>query len=257
MSGSREFRIDFHVHTSYSFDCATPPKLVLEMARRRGLHGLAITDHDRVEGALAALEANRDPDLLVIPGIEIKSDLGDVIALYVTQNVRSRRFAEVIDEIHALGGLAYLPHPMRTFGEEGSHRIARQHPEIDLWELHNGRYFRSHHEAARRFFDELAIAGPMCGSDAHVPWEVGLYWTRLARLPTDPRILLECAPSATPSAEPRDELAVRVGTTIGETIKSLKRRQYAKTGALLAGLPWRAARKAAQAVRHAASSSRR
>ena len=68
---ARKYAVDFHVHTSYSFDSVTPPKVVIEMARRRGLDGIAVTDHDTIDGAVATVEANRHSDFLVIPGIEV------------------------------------------------------------------------------------------------------------------------------------------------------------------------------------------
>ncbi|MBV8490266.1 MAG: PHP domain-containing protein, partial [Candidatus Eremiobacteraeota bacterium] len=168
---NQEKRYDFHVHTSYSYDSLTPPKTVVEVARRRGLDGIAVTDHERVEGALAAMEANRDAGFLVIPGIEIKTDIGDVIALYVTENVRSRRFDDVVEEIHQLGGIACLPHPLRTFGESRSRAIFAERRPLDLWERYNGRYDRRHYAQADRLFDELDIPGALSGSDAHFPWE--------------------------------------------------------------------------------------
>ena len=134
------FAIDFHVHTSFSHDSPMPPRLVIEMARRRGLAGIAVTDHDTIEGALAVLDCNRHSDFLVIPGIEVKSDLGDIIGLYLERQIRSRRFADVIQEIHEAGGVVYVPHPIRTFGAERIPRIHTEHPAIDLWEKFNGRY---------------------------------------------------------------------------------------------------------------------
>src|SRR5437588_13111965 len=38
------FAIDFHVHTSFSYDCLMAPNLVIEIARLRGLGGIAVTD---------------------------------------------------------------------------------------------------------------------------------------------------------------------------------------------------------------------
>src|SRR5262249_29889549 len=88
----RLWSIDFHVHTSFSHDCATSPATVIELARRRGLDGIAVTDHETEEGGLATVEANRHQDFLVIPGAEIKTDLGDLIGLFLTHAIKSRKF---------------------------------------------------------------------------------------------------------------------------------------------------------------------
>ena len=49
--------VDLHCHTRASFDCLSAPKAVVRAAAERGLTHLAITDHDRIEGALEAREA--------------------------------------------------------------------------------------------------------------------------------------------------------------------------------------------------------
>lgn len=246
---NRQFAVDFHVHTSHSYDCMASPKTVIEMARRRGLDGVAITDHDTVRGALATLEANRYDDFLVIPGIEVKSDRGDIIGLYVTSEIQSRNFAEVIAEIHSQGGLAYLPHPIRTFGAKGAMAVHGEYPEIDIWEAYNGRYDSREFAAAHRLIDELAVEA-VCGSDAHAPWEVGIFRTLLPHLPKDAPALLSSCPSANLVATPRRELARRVGITLGEATGKMKRGEYSQLGLLLASLPWKALRRSLRAVGH-------
>ena len=44
--------VDLHCHTSASFDSLSKPESVVQAAAKRGLTHLAITDHDRIEGAL-------------------------------------------------------------------------------------------------------------------------------------------------------------------------------------------------------------
>jgi predicted metal-dependent phosphoesterase TrpH len=242
------FAIDFHVHTSFSYDCPMPPKLVIEAARRRGLDGIAITDHDTVAGALATVDANRHSDFLVIPGIEVKSDLGDIIGLYVGSQIRSHRFADVIREIHDIGGITYLPHPIRTFGAERTKEIHTEHPDIDLWELYNGRYEKAEFVQAREVFDALGIVGPLCGSDAHFPWDIGVFRTVLADLPGDPQKLLALSRGAELWAQPRGEIARSAGITLGAMTKAFKRGDYAKFGRFLVALPWKAAKKSARTI---------
>ncbi len=245
--GQRRYAIDFHVHTSHSFDSLTPPKMAIEIARRRGLDGIAVTDHDTISGAVAAAEANRYSDFLVIPGIEVKSDRGDIIGLYLKRDIKSRTFADVIDEIHEQGGVAYLPHPIRTFGAAAVPEILAGYPGIDRWELYNGRYDRAETAAARAAFTQLSIAHPLCGSDAHFPWEIGLFRARFSELPRDARTLLAASTPAL-HAPPRSDLAVRGGIRLGATVKRIKRRDYAGLAPLLISLPWRALRLSARAA---------
>jgi predicted metal-dependent phosphoesterase TrpH len=244
---SGPFSIDFHVHTSFSYDCVMPPKLVIEVARRRGLNGIAVTDHDTVEGALAVMKANRYDDFLVIPGVEIKSDLGDITGLYVTSEITSRRFSDVIREIHDQGGLAYLPHPIRTFGAPRVKEIRNAHPEIDLWELYNGRYERNDFIQSEEAFGALGILGPLCGSDAHLPWEVGLFRTVLTDLPYDSQSLLTLSRTAKLLATPRGDIALSAGITLGGMTKAFKRGEHGKLARVVTALPWKLIKKSLQA----------
>jgi predicted metal-dependent phosphoesterase TrpH len=237
------FAIDFHVHTSFSYDCPMPPKFVIDVARWRGLDGIAVTDHDTVDGALAALEANRYSDFLVIPGIEVKSDLGDIIGLYVDRQIESHGFAEVIQEIHDKGGVAYLPHPIRTFGARRMREIHTAHPDIDLWEMYNGRYERADFAQSREEFEALGIVGPLCGSDAHLPWDIGVFRTVMTDLPRDPQALLTLSRSANLVATPRGEIALSAGIALGAVTKAFKRGEYAKVSRSLMALPWKALKK--------------
>lgn len=244
MSDSRGgFAIDFHVHTSFSYDCPMAPKLVIEIARRKGLDGIAVTDHDTVAGGLAAAAANRYTDFLVIPGVEVKSDSGDIIGLYVDRQITSRQFGDVIREIHDKGGLAYVPHPIRTFGVEKMKHIHAAHPEIDLWEKYNGRYEIADFVQSRDVFEKLGITAPLCGSDAHFPWDVGVFRTLLQDLPRDPQSLLALSSGARLQAKPRGEMALSAGIMLGGMMKDFNRGAYAKLARSLAHLPWTIAKK--------------
>ena len=64
-------RIDLHIHTTASDGLHTPAEIV-EMARRKGLRVLSITDHDTVKGVAPAIEVAGD-HLEVVPGVEISA----------------------------------------------------------------------------------------------------------------------------------------------------------------------------------------
>jgi predicted metal-dependent phosphoesterase TrpH len=252
MSG--RFSIDFHVHTLRSYDCLTPPKMAIEMARRRGLDGIAVTDHDTIRGAMETVEANHYNDFLVIPGIEVTTDAGDLIGLHVSQNIESRSFSDVIAEIRQKGGVAYLPHPIRTFGKSFSAAAAGA-LDVDVWERYNGRYSARQFHQSDALFDDFSAARVVCGSDAHFPWEIGLFRTVLEDLPTDAASLLALTAGARLEAGPRTEMALRTGITLGEAVKKLKRGQYASLGLLLASLPWKALRRSLRRERRDSAGS--
>jgi predicted metal-dependent phosphoesterase TrpH len=68
-------RADLHTHSTYSDGKLTPTELI-ERAVGRGLEVFALTDHDCTDGIAEALEAaQKHPQLLFIPGIELSTDL--------------------------------------------------------------------------------------------------------------------------------------------------------------------------------------
>jgi len=66
--------LDLHLHSTCS-DGAVAPQALPELARRGGLHAIALTDHDTASGVVAAQDAARALGLLVIAGTELTCDL--------------------------------------------------------------------------------------------------------------------------------------------------------------------------------------
>ena len=73
--------IDLHLHTVCSDGLDTPEALV-ETALASGLRVISITDHDTVEGVIRGMEAARNTDLELIPGIELSS-IQDLIDIHI------------------------------------------------------------------------------------------------------------------------------------------------------------------------------
>jgi predicted metal-dependent phosphoesterase TrpH len=148
----------------------------------RGLTHLAITDHDRIDGALAARE--RAPGgLTVIVGQEIRTTAGDLIGLYLKAPVApgmSPHDAAVA--VHEQGGLVGLPHPYDRF-RAGAGRSAwadeleRLLPLLDYVEAWNARLMLGDGNVRAA---ELAAAHKLPGvavSDAHTVLEVGVAYS--------------------------------------------------------------------------------
>src|SRR5580693_442815 len=103
-------RFDLHLHTEYSPDCDTSLERIEAHCLAQGLTGLAVTDHNTLEGALRLRD--RVKSLQVIVGEEVSTRDGDVIGLFLREPIPPRLSAlETMDAIHAQGGLVYLPHP--------------------------------------------------------------------------------------------------------------------------------------------------
>ena len=165
-------RIDLHTHTFYSPDGITSPKRFVEACRRKELTCVAVTDHNTIRGALAVKEI---APFTVIVGEEVRSSEGEIIGLYLSEEVPAGLSAgETIERIRAQSGLVSLPHPLDRFrggvGTEGLRRLA---PLIDIVEVMNARttVSRDNDEAAR-LAAEYDLAGTAV-SDAHSPWELG------------------------------------------------------------------------------------
>lgn len=165
---------DLHVHTKYSFDCLLEPRTVIKIALMRDLSVIAITDHNTVKGGLATIrEASSVENLIVIPGIEVKTDMGDLIGLYVQEEIKSRDFYDVVDEIRAQGGLVVLPHPYR--GHKGA--VEELAKLADLIEAVNGRCSHAKNVKAHQLAKETGKP-TVAGSDAHFAFEIGRVKTK-------------------------------------------------------------------------------
>lgn len=170
-------RIDLHVHTKYSGDALIEPNVLLKIARKRMLDGVAITDHETLKG----WKSIPNTSLAVIPGIEKRTNLGSIIGLFVTDNVNTSQFHETVDEIRSQGGIVVLPHPCDSFRRD-TLKIDQLdkntlEKEIDVVEVFNSRCaFNYFNDRARKLAEKLekCMVG---GSDAHFPFEVGNAYT--------------------------------------------------------------------------------
>ena len=170
---------DFHMHTSYSGDCDTPPEVVVDRCRKAGLNCIAITDHNKIQGAL---EARRLADFTVIVGEEVKSSQGDIIGLFLEEEVpKGLSPLETVRRIRDQGGLVMVPHPIDAI-RRGPLSPAALHeilPYVDLIEVLNARTMLSRDlERCRRLAAETAIP-PVAVSDAHTPGELGSAYMEL------------------------------------------------------------------------------
>lgn len=164
---TNDLKFDLHIHSKHSYDSFLNPEKIIKIAKRNGLDGIAITDHNTIKGGIEALKVNDEEEFQVIVGAEIKTEYDDIIGLFLNEEIRTRRFEEVIEEIKSNGGLSVLPHPYRKykFPEEIVDKV-------DLVEAYNSRSKKEGNEMAY----ELAkkFKKPMtAGSDAHLGFEIG------------------------------------------------------------------------------------
>ena len=104
---------DLHMHTIHSYDGTATVPAVLRRAKEIGLDVIAITDHDEISGALEAMKLASYYGVEVIPGIEITTAEGDLLALFITEKVSAGLpLIETVLKVRELGGICIAPHPM-------------------------------------------------------------------------------------------------------------------------------------------------
>jgi predicted metal-dependent phosphoesterase TrpH len=104
---------DLHLHTIYSYDGTASLAAVLSRAKQIGLDVIAITDHDEIKGAVKALELAPNYGVEVIPGSEITTADGDLLALFIQEKVQAGlSLVETVLRVRELGGICIAPHPM-------------------------------------------------------------------------------------------------------------------------------------------------
>lgn len=193
---SRGLRLDLHLHTRASWDCLSDPVAILERARERGVHRVAMTDHNRLE---LSLEMHRRYPDAVIPGEEIRTEEGiDLIGLYIRKEIpKGTPAIDACRLIREDGGVIYLPHPFAP-GKGGSGRHATAlAPLVDVVEVFNARL---HPGRLNGLALELARSHQKlrgAGSDAHTLGEVGGGWVEVPHHENRPRALLAALPNGT------------------------------------------------------------
>lgn len=174
-------RFDLHMHSFFSPDAADSPEDLIAAARARGLSGIAITDHDNCEvheylraKGLAREDGMAVEGFLVLPGVEVSTADGHLLCLGATLPVMAGRpSAEVVDAIHARGGVAIPSHPYDRW-RSGIHEAVLDRVPFDGLEVFNAavssrRYNVQALEYARRRGWSMTAS-----SDAHHASAVGV-----------------------------------------------------------------------------------
>jgi predicted metal-dependent phosphoesterase TrpH len=181
-----------------------------------------VTDHDRIEGALAARDA-APAGLTIIVGEEIKTRDGDLIAAFLERPVPPGM--SVLDSVAAVreqGGLVGVPHPFD--GLRGSlltgGRMSELVSLVDWIEIHNARLVGRGNERAAAFAREHGIPG-VAASDAHSVLEVGVAYTALDGDPSTPAGLLAALAGAE-IVPGRASFAARLWTPIAKAVNQVR-----------------------------------
>ena len=181
-------RVDLHLHSDYSHDGQSSLQELIDRCAECGLDRIALTDHNTVQGALAL--AKRAPQLTIV-GEEAKTREGEVIGLFINSRVPPYLAPEqVMDIIHEMGGLTYVPHPLdRNRAHFSPERVVELADRIDIIETYNPWCDAAANQAAARLAEELGKV-VATGSDSHAARELGRSWMEMDDY-TTPRDFLE------------------------------------------------------------------
>ncbi|MFB6092256.1 MAG: CehA/McbA family metallohydrolase [Haloquadratum sp.] len=174
--------VELHAHSSLSYDGRDPVELLLSQAEAIGLDALAVTDHDEIDASLRAAELAPEYGLVGIPGMEVTSEAGHVLAFGITELVEAGlSYDETLDRIHELGGIAVVPHPFQSSRHGVAAEIrSDQLAKADAIEVYNSRLFTGRaNRKAERFATERGLP-KTAGSDAHIGEMVGQAVTEVA-----------------------------------------------------------------------------
>ncbi len=169
-------KLDLHIHSKYSEDAIGEPKEIIKQVKKKDLDGIAITDHNTVEGGLKGVK-DCPKDFIVIPGIEISTKDGHLIALNVKENItRDRSVEETVEEIIDKGGTPIVPHLYRTMSGIKEGKLKRILPNISSIEVYNSCSVNKSNYKTSKTAKKYNLGGTG-GTDSHVPKYCGLAYT--------------------------------------------------------------------------------
>jgi 3',5'-nucleoside bisphosphate phosphatase len=160
--------VDLHLHTTASDGVRTPSDIV-RYAKAKGLHAIAITDHDTIEGLEEGYSEGEKIGFEVIPGIEISAEhspgsmhlLGYFLdihhpllneRLHYLQKARAERNPRIVENLNRLGVKITYDDVVKA---SGGGQVGRPHFAQVLMEKG---YVRSFQEAFDRFLKKGAPA---------------------------------------------------------------------------------------------------
>lgn len=183
-----QMKIDLHFHTVISKDSAIPVTITtIKAIKKRGLDGIAITDHDSFTAVAKMSRLLVEHGLVAIPGEEVRTPgKGEILCYFIQEPIKPGPWEEIIDATRAQDGIVVLAHPfdyirgnwMAYFAGKHRDQLRRLLARIDGLETYNARnYSPCGNKWARDRAREGKILGT-AGSDAHNIFEIGCAFTQ-------------------------------------------------------------------------------
>ncbi|MEI8132848.1 MAG: PHP domain-containing protein, partial [Leptolinea sp.] len=173
---------DLHIHSIHSYDgTSTIPAILKHTAENTHLAVIAITDHDSMAGVNQALDLAPAYGLQVIPGCEISSAQGHVLALFIHKRIPAGlSFLETLMLIGEQGGIAIAAHPLAKGTCSLNFDIIREtcdHPFaskvlVGVEAFNGGLVYTRSNKTIAALSSQLALA-QVGNSDAHILEGIG------------------------------------------------------------------------------------
>jgi predicted metal-dependent phosphoesterase TrpH len=211
-----QIKADLHVHTTYSSDSLITPKDLVYYSKKQGLDAVAVTDHNKLEGAF---KIAKETDFLVIPGMEVSSSEGHIVALNVSELIpRGLSAAESVERIHKAGGVAIACHPYVLFKGSLKGNVCEA---FDAIEIINARAFpfKRSVKKATQTAERLHLS-QVAGTDAHYGPQIGYSYTLIETFESTVDSIMEAIVQG--RCQPRGR-AVPITLNIMQEFQRLKR----------------------------------
>ncbi|HWQ96366.1 MAG TPA: PHP domain-containing protein [Candidatus Methylomirabilis sp.] len=165
-------KYDMHIHSKYSSDGILGTEEIVKTAIKRGLNGIAITDHNTIKGGMEAKKYETD-SLKVIIGSEIMTEKGEIIGLFLSEEIKPGNVQDVINDIREQNGVVVVPHPFDEMRHSSFQPIVEDTKFIDCIEGFNSRCLLQKYNKKAKEFAEINNMIVIAGSDAHFLNEIG------------------------------------------------------------------------------------
>jgi predicted metal-dependent phosphoesterase TrpH len=180
------YNIDLHCHSFFSGDGVSSPEEMIADARAKGLHGIAITDHNTCDGVtyllekgLMRLDGQPVDNFLILPGVEVTTADGHLLCIGATlPYLKGKPALEVCEIIHERGGLAIPPHPYDLF-RAGIRFSTLEKLPVDAIEVFNAATTLRRYNRYAFKYAQLRRLPMVAASDAHHAAAIGTAYTIL------------------------------------------------------------------------------
>jgi predicted metal-dependent phosphoesterase TrpH len=169
-------KLDMHIHSCFSNDGVGTPQELIKSLQKRGLQGMALTDHNTIDG-YRMVQHMVPSDFLVIPSVEISTADGHLLAFNVTENIQAGlSVEETVEQVIDAGGEPIVPHLFRLFSGIKKEKLKTIQTKVSAIEVFNGCSVPNTNLKTAKVAHAFNLGGTG-GSDSHDPTFAGYAYT--------------------------------------------------------------------------------